>query len=188
MNIKLCVTDTIRKNRVIAQFVFFMHKWWFVIGFFLILGLAIYIDIAGVFGKGFWLDEILTMRVHAPRMAYWHFPYNRALNAWLAYKLGSCTSSELIIRLPNIIASLCVVAILGVWMRRVFGKAFSLVVMLCLTLAACYVRSTCLCRSYGFLAFFVILACWSCWEWTHKPKSWYWILCFFFGRCWNSCV
>jgi hypothetical protein len=156
----------------------FIRRWWFLLLFAGLIVLAFSIRISGVTEKGFWRDELLTMKIHAPNMSTWQYPYIRALNGWTAWKISRYTDDELLIRLPNIIAGVLCVLIIGIWLRRAFGKWPGIFGMLFLGIATCFVHHTSLCRSYGFLSFFVTLAAWTYWEWTEKPRAWPWAVAF----------
>jgi hypothetical protein len=152
----------------------FFRRWWFLLLCIALMILAVSIRITGVAEKGFWRDEILTMKIHAPRMAEWRFPYIRALNGWITWKISRHTNDELLLRMPNIIAACLCVLVTGMWLRRAFGKWPAVAGILFLSITTCFVHHTSLCRSYGFLSLFVTLAAWSYWEWVEKPRTWHW--------------
>ncbi len=146
-----------------------------------ITAMSLSLRVAGVWDKGFWRDEILTMNIHAPRMEHWNFTHRRALNDWLVYHISLHTGSEVCIRLPNIIASWLTVLLLGIWLKRASGRWQALAGMFCLGLATCFIQHTCLCRAYGMLSFFTILAAWAGWEWLRSPRRVAWLAAFFLG-------
>ena len=135
---------------------------------------ALVIRILYVRNKGFWYDEILTMRFDVPQASKISFNQLRFLNDYIIYNLKPYWNNEFIIRLPNLIASALSVAVLGLWMKRAMGGAQAVVAMLCLAISPCFIQHTCLCRAYGFLALFALINCWSAYEISIRQKiGWY---------------
>ena len=147
--------------------------------FSLVLLLAFIVRILYVWKKGFWYDEILTMRFDVPKASKISFNQIRFLNDYIIYQLKPYWNNEFIIRLPNLIASGLCVAVLGLWLKRALGKIFAIAAMICLAISPCFIQHTCLCRAYGLLAFFILLNCWSAYEITAREKiSWYLLFVF----------
>ena len=149
--------------------------------FCVVLLFAFLIRILYIWKKGFWYDEILTMRFEAPKASKISFDQIRFLNDYLIYQLKPYWSSEFIVRLPNLIASGLSVAVLGLWMKKALGKIPAIIAMLSLAISPCFVQHTCLCRAYGLLALFVLLNCWSAYEISEAPKKLGWYLLFIFS-------
>jgi len=169
-----------KKNRIILSKK--ASKILFISLFSLILVLALVIRILYVRNKGFWYDEILTMRFDVPKASKISFDQLRFLNDYIIYNLKPYWNNEFIIRLPNLIASALSVVVLGLWIKRAMGKTQAIVAMLCLAISPCFIQHTCLCRSYGFLAFFVLLNCWSAYEISVRQKiGWYLLFIFSAG-------
>lgn len=142
--------------------------------FSFLLVFAFVIRILYVRNKGFWYDEILTMRFDVPHASKISFNQLRFLNDYIIYSLKPYWNNELIIRLPNLIASALTVAVLGLWMKRALGSAQAVVAMFCLAISPCFIQHTCLCRAYGFLALFALINCWAAYEISIKQKiGWY---------------
>ncbi len=147
--------------------------------FILLLAFALVVRIFYVWNKGFWYDEILTMRFDVPYAGKLYFKQLRFLNDYIIYNLKPYWDNEFIIRLPNILASTLTVAALGLWMKRALGNMQAVVAMLCLAISPCFIQHTCLCRAYGFLAFLVVLNCWAAYEILTRQKiGWYLLFAF----------
>ena len=151
-------------------------RFWFAWGLLLVCLAALGLRVWAVWGKGLWNDEIISVTLRAPHATTFKLFQARILNLWLLAHILAFTRNELALRLPNIAGSTLAVLFTGLWIRRALGRREGLAAAACLAVAPRFIQHTSLCRAYGLLACFAVLAAWACWEWSEHPRTWWWLL------------